>query len=136
MVLRCLCARPTGVALVAGLSLPMLKRTLIIPDVSCRQRCLCARWPLVDGEPYASLQGRDMNGVVVGPLRLWRFSVADAHSNNIYIIRGLKVILERYWCNQSWEYKPVTNGSKRLESNYRTALEDVTCIDSIAKMFQ
>lgn len=89
-----------------------------------------------DGELYASLHGRDMNGVIVGPLRMWRFSATDVHNNNIYIIRGLKVILDRYWCNQSWEWKPCTDGSKRLECNFRTAIEDVTAIDSIAKMFE
>ena len=90
----------------------------------------------MDGESYLSFYGRDMNGVLVGPLRLWRFNETDAHVNNIYIIRGLKVILDTYWCNNSWEWKPCTDGSKRLECNFRTALEDVTTIESIASMFE
>ena len=77
-----------------------------------------------------------MNGVLVGPLRMWRFSVTNARTNHIYIIRGLKVILDRYWCNDTWQWKPCTDGRRRLECNFRTALEDVTTITSIASMFK
>ena len=76
------------------------------------------------GEPYLQLSGVDMDGMNVGTLRLWNHMGGDAEVGKYYILRGLKVAPERQWNGE--RYVPDREGAKKLESDARTAIEDVS----------
>ena len=76
------------------------------------------------GEPYLQVSGWDMNGAEVGPLRLWNHVVGDVDVGNICIFRGLKVSTERTWNGE--KYVSNRDGAKKLDSDARTAIEDVS----------
>ena len=44
--------------------------------------------------------------------------------------------LERQWDYDFGKYATRANGTKKLEVNNRTGLEDVTCVDAVAKFFR
>ena len=65
-------------------------------------------------------------------IRLWRFEQEDMEKGSIYVIRGLRVVLETYWCNIESKYMPTSGGSKSVEASWRTAIEDVSEVPQIA----
>ena len=93
------------------------------------------KWTEGTEDPYAVVYGTDMDGSATGALRLWRFEEGDVQQGSIYIIRGLKVVTETCWNNDLWKYAPRDDGSKTVECCWRTALEDVTQVREIAKLF-
>ena len=86
-------------------------------------------------EPYLILNGVDMEGTPVGPLRLWRFNEDDVVQGNTCIIRGLKVVPENRRDDEKWKWVPSANGVNTIECTVRTALEDVTGVDNIMTYF-
>ena len=75
------------------------------------------------GEPYLQVTGVDMDGVGVGPLRLWNHVEGDLEVGSICILRGLKVGTERQWNGE--KYVNDRDGAKKFDSDARTAIEDV-----------
>ena len=75
------------------------------------------------GEPYLQVTGVDMDGVSVGPLRLWNHVEGDLEVGSICILRGLKVGTERQWNGE--KYVNDRDGAKKFDSDARTAIEDV-----------
>ena len=53
-----------------------------------------AKWSPLD-EPYLVLMGVDTEGGLVGPLRLWQGEEGDMKLGGAYVVRGLKVALDR-----------------------------------------
>ena len=70
-------------------------------------------------------------GCSTGPLRMWRFGAGDIEAGQIYIFRGLKVVLEKQWDDAQWKYIPRVDGQKALECVWRTAVEDVSHVAEI-----
>ena len=75
------------------------------------------------GASYLQVSGVDMDGVGVGPLRLWNHVEGDLEVGSICILRGLKVGTERQWNGET--YVTDRNGAKKFDSDARTAIEDV-----------
>ena len=50
-------------------------------------------------------------------------------TEGLYYLRGLKVVLDTYWCARSAAYLPKEDGTKRAECTFRTAVE---CLDTSA----
>ena len=92
------------------------------------------RWTESSGDPYVLVYGRDMDGATT-TLRFWRFEEGDVQQGSIYIARGMKVVADSYWNAEQWKYVPREDGSKTVECGWRTALEDVTQVSSIAQYF-
>ena len=92
------------------------------------------KWTEATGDPYALVYGKDMDGVAT-TLRLWRFEEGDVQQGLIYIARGLKVVSDTYWSAEHYKYVPRDDGSKTVECCWRTVLEDVTQVSSIAQYF-
>ena len=86
------------------------------------------------GAPYLQVSGWDMDGVDVGPLRLWNHAVGDVDVGNICIFRGLKVSTERKWDGE--KYVNNRDGAKKLDSDARTAIEDVSDQPAITSYFE
>ena len=88
-------------------------------------------------EPYVTVHGIDMDGVAVGPVRLWRWTEAEASMQvgGVYIIRGLKVMKETVWSDEKWGYVPRDDGAQTVECNFRVAVEDVSGVQAIASYF-
>ena len=55
------------------------------------------RWTSVQNRPYLQLWGVDTEGGVVGPLRLWQLEEGDIRIGGAYVVRGLKVVHDRWW---------------------------------------
>ena len=89
------------------------------------------------GEPYLTIYGLDMDGVAVGPLRLWRWTQAESGIaiGSVYIIRGLEVAKETTWSDDAWKYVPREDGAQTVECGFRTAVEDVTNVAAIMEYF-
>ena len=62
----------------------------------------------------------------VGPVRLWGHEWGDVCEDGIYILRGLKVAVERVWDAATGSYVNNTQGLKKLDYDARTAIENVT----------
>ena len=75
-----------------------------------------------------------MDGVVVGPLRLWNHMEGDVEVGNICILRGLKVKTERQWNGE--KYVNDREGAKKLDCDARTAIEDVSDKPEITSYFE
>ena len=86
-------------------------------------------------EPYMQVFGRDMDGVQVGPLRFWGFTEGEVEIGGTYVFRGLKVVPETVWSDDQWKYVPREDGTKTVECNARTAIEDVSSVDAITAFF-
>ena len=86
-------------------------------------------------EPYLVVHGVDMEGTPTPPIRLWRFGTGDLVEGRTYVMRGLKVVADRYWDDNTWQWMPRTDGRKGVECNFRTAAEDVTHVPSIVDIF-
>ena len=93
------------------------------------------KWTETTEDPYAVVYGKDMEGSATGALRLWRFEEEDVQQGSIYIIRGLKVVTDTCWNQDLYKYAPREDGSKTVECNWRTALEDVTHVTTITQFF-
>ena len=52
-------------------------------------------------------------------------------TDSVYIIRGLKVVPDMYWCPTEWKYVPYTDGRKKLDCSYRTSVEDVSHVEGL-----
>ena len=92
------------------------------------------KWIESSGDPYAVVYGKDMDGATT-TLLLWRFEEGEVQQGQIYIARGLKVVSDTYWSAEHYKYVPRDDGSKTVECCWRTALEDVTQVSSIAQYF-
>jgi len=87
------------------------------------------------GDSYLVVHGIDMDGSMVGPLRLFRFDSDDMDFGRVYIVRGLKVVVDTQWSYEQHQYVPRVDGTKNVECSYRTALEDVSDVDAIMQYF-
>ena len=87
-------------------------------------------------EPYLVVHGVDMDNIPIPPLRLWRFGPSDVQEGCCYIMRGLKIVLEKYWDDGAWKWLPRMDGQKAVECIYRTAAEDVTHVPGIMAFFK
>ena len=87
------------------------------------------------GNPYLLVAGVDMEGQTVGPLRVWEHVWNDVREGNIYIIRGLKVVIQKQWDEVAGRYVNNTVGLKTLDCDSRTAIEDVNDNEEIASYF-
>jgi hypothetical protein len=76
-----------------------------------------------------------MDNVTTGSMRFWRYEAGEIKQGSIYIARGLKVVLETVWCQDLFKYVPREDNAKTVECCWRTALEDVTHVNSIAEYF-
>ena len=72
--------------------------------------------------------------MTVGPLRLWNHEEGDVQVQSICILRGLKVAPEKLWNGE--KYVNDRDGAKQLDSDARTAIEDVSDQFKITSYFQ
>ena len=87
------------------------------------------------GDPYLEVQGVDCEGAAFGTLRFWRFSEGAVSEGGIYLARGLKVAADRAWDYKLEKYMPNPDLPRTLESNARTAIEDVSNTATISTFF-
>ena len=87
------------------------------------------------GEAYMQVQGADMDGTIVGPLRFWRHTEEDIEAGQTYIFRGVKVASDTMWSDDTWTYTVRPDGGKTVECKSRTAIEKVSHIDAIMNCF-
>ena len=87
-------------------------------------------------ETYLQVSGIDMDGALVNYLRLWRFEDGDIKAGCTYLIRGLRVSFEQYWDEGQGEYLSNSQGPKGFDCTYRTAVEDVTDVETIGSVFR
>ncbi len=81
------------------------------------------------------IYGIDSEGAPTHAVRFWMFEEGDIVTGRVYIVRGLRVIRKRIWDFVKCKYVPKTDGPNTLDCTYRTALEDVTGVDVIARCF-
>ena len=86
------------------------------------------------GAFYLQISGVDMDGATVGPLRLWNHVEGDVQVQSICILRGLKVAPEKIWNGE--KYVNDKDGARQLDSDARTAIEDVSHITDIVNYFR
>ncbi len=98
-----------------------------VTDVEERETC--------DASIYLQVSGVDMDGEHIGPFRLWQFEDADLQEGNICILRGLKVVFEQSWDDAASKYVSNTQGKKTAVCDVRTAIEDVTGVRDLVKLF-
>ena len=84
-----------------------------------------------NAQPYLLVSGVSIHGAPVNYLR----ESGDLMAGCIYIIRGLRVSYEQYWGEQQSKYVVNTQGPKTFECSYRTAVEDVTHVETISNCF-
>ena len=81
--------------------------------------------------------GIDIDGHNIGPIRLWGFGHQDMEARVIYIIRGLKVVIEpdkiEYIRSSGRTHRRC--GVKLLEASWRTAIENVSEVPEINAYF-
>ena len=87
------------------------------------------------GEPFLTVHGVDMEGCPTATLRMWRFGAGDIVAGQIYIFRGLKVVLEKHWDDVQWRYIPRVGGQNAVECVWRTAVGDVSHVPEISAFF-
>ena len=87
------------------------------------------------GEYYLQLTGVDMDGQEVGPLRLWNHYEGDVEVGTVCILRGLKIAPERQWNSDRNKYVNDPEGGKKMDSDARTAIEDVSDNSDITHYF-
>ena len=101
----------------------------------CRVTSVSQRFTRDSLEPFVELQGVDMAGDRVGPLRLWQYSEDEVHEGMYCIVRGLKVCEERVWDPWKQSYQPSGSQTRILECKDRTAVEDITGVQIIKDCF-
>ena len=89
-------------------------------------------------EPFLCIYGIDMDGITVGPIRLWRWTAADCgmQVGSTCVLRGLRVVKESIWSDEKWAYVPREDGAMTLEHNFRLAVEDVSSVEHITAFFE
>ena len=85
-----------------------------------------------DEQPFLLVHGYDMESVPTGSLRFWRYEDGDIAEGKTYIVRGLKVVDDKWWCDGAG-YVPRGDGSKTVEICWRTAVEDVTHVQQLSR---
>jgi len=90
------------------------------------------------GEPFLCIYGMDMHTITVGPIRLWRWTLADSgmQIGGTYVLRGLRVVKETSWSDDKWAYAPREDGAMTVECNFRTAVEDVSTVEDMMSLFE
>ena len=88
------------------------------------------------GELYLAVTGVDMDGEEIGPLRLWNHRERDVADCNICILKGLKIANEKQWNDEKEKYVSSPQAAKIVESDARTAIENVSDQLEIASYFQ
>ena len=97
-----------------------------ISDVQARRTSTC-------NVPYLQLMGVDREGFVVGPLRLWQLEAGDIRPGGAYVVRGLKVVHDRWWDSARGIWIRSAVMPKTIACSVRTAVEDVSDVDTITK---
>ena len=89
-------------------------------------------------EPFLCIYGIDMDGITVGPIRLWRWTAADCgmQVGSTCVLRGLRVVKESIWSDEKWAYVPREDGAMTLEHNFRIAVEDVSSVEHITAFYE
>ena len=87
-----------------------------------------------DEQPFLLVHGYDMESVPTGSLRFWRYEDGDIAEGKTYIVRGLKIVDDKWWCDGAG-YVPRGDGSKTVEICWRTAVEDVTHVQQFSRNF-
>ena len=67
----------------------------------------------LDEQPFLLVHGYDMESVPTGSLRFWRYEDGDIAEGKTYIVRGLKVVDDKWWCDGAG-YVPKGDGSKTV----------------------
>ena len=91
------------------------------------------RWTSVQNRPYLQLWGVDTEGGVVGPLRLWQLEEGDIRIGGAYVVRGLKVVHDRWWDSARGIWIRSAVMPKTIECSVRTACEDVEDVETITQ---
>ena len=86
-------------------------------------------------EVYVQVYGVDSEGTPTGSMCFWRFGDEEIVEGRIYIVRGLKVVMGQAWDDDAQKYKARADLPKKLECSRRTAVEDVTEIQGVARLF-
>ena len=81
------------------------------------------------------VDGVDMHGKFIMPLRLWRYEDEDIVAWHTNIVRGPKAVAETYWCSEEWKYAPRADGGNTAECSPRTAIENVSHVTAIMQLF-
>ncbi len=76
-----------------------------------------------------------MDDALVNDFLLGRFDDGDIKAGCTYLFRGLRVSFTQSWDEQQGEYVSNSQGPKGFECTYRTAVEDVTHVDTIGSLF-
>ena len=84
-------------------------------------------------EPYLEVMGVDTEGVDVCSLRLWRYEEGDIRSGGAYVVRGLKVVHDRWWDSARGIWIRSAVMPKTIECSVRTACEDVEDVETITQ---
>ena len=66
---------------------------------------------------------------------MWRFKEGELLTNRIYILRGMRVAKETDWSAWTETYVPFDDDRQKIECSFRTAVEDVTDVQSIKDHF-
>ena len=74
-------------------------------------------------------------GHVVCGRRTARFPEDAVCEGCIYLARGLKVAADRAWDDRLWKRVPRPDLPRVMESNYRTAIEEVSHIHGVSTFF-
>ena len=70
-----------------------------------------------DEQPFLLVHGYDMESVPTGSLRFWRYEDGDIVEGKTYIVCGLKVVDDKWWCDGAG-YVPKGDGSKTVVLSY------------------
>ena len=90
------------------------------------------RWTSTD-QPYLEVMGFDTEGVGVGPLRIWLHEEGDIRLGGAYLVRGLKVENDGSWNSAKGVWIRCAGTAKAIGCSVRTALEDVSGVESITQ---
>ena len=84
-------------------------------------------------QPCLEVMGFDTEGVGVGPLRIWLREEGDIRLGGAYLVRGLKVENDGSWNSAKGVWIRCAGTAKAIGCSVRTALEDVSHVDSITQ---
>ena len=77
----------------------------------------------------------DRESTPTGSMCFWRLNDEEVVEGRIYIVRGLKVVMGQAWDDDAQKYKARADLPKKLECCRRTAIEDVTEVQGVARLF-
>jgi len=97
----------------------------------------CEEKEMTAGDSFLEVYGIDIDGHDMGPIRLRRFGHQDVEARVVYIIRGLKVVMESGYTKPLWSngIKYFRWGHKSVEASWRTAIENVSEVPEIFAHF-